>query len=433
MLSVSLQMIILIIFLFFAYVHCYLSYKKFDGAVFLIIGYMIFYGLYPLVDLFNGSYTVKDKTFFNVYLYVIFSLLFFLFFVRILRKRFAKFRFIYLITRIREVEIGYLHLCMFISVGVIFYFYARYHLIFRAIIEDKAIINQYSKFVINIVIPLFYLIFIASYVKLSSSNVARGKIQRFLLTLYYWLIGAYFLFYGRREFILLVLIFLLIRGMSGQLNNIFHPRKIPALIAAGLVIIMASNFYQNVRNELNNFATSGERVMISWEMFFDFDASSSNLEARPSLLRLLSIVMGGDEYGRHSHGALFSSNFQIAVPSFLYPNKSVVNEDYIISDTYGLDSTDYSASTAILFYADFGFWAYFLYPLFLLVYWLFVERVIKINDGDSLIVSITIVLFLVNLYNIEGGVTAYFVSMRNILMFVVGIKLIRFCKRIRMT
>jgi hypothetical protein len=301
-----------------------------------------------------------------------------------------------------------------ISAGVIIYFFLKYGLIFRVINDDLAIVNTYKQIVLSIAFPLLSLVSINSIARIL---ILKNRKKKFISFLFLVLISGYWLFYGRRELIF----HFLIMGLAWFVfSNGVISRKliINSLLGFGLIII-GSNIYQNLREDLMSYSINKEINLSKsfWDIAFDFESSSKNLGERSSALPMLSKIV--DEISLNeglSKGELFLISLENVIPSVLVADKMYVDEDLIVARQLRIPYTDFNTNLYSSFYIDFGLFSVLLLPLFLFMYYVFVSVVLVYLKHSSIFFVLVYSVALNMTLNMETGITSVFSSIRMILI-----------------
>ena len=402
----------------FALIYVFKKGRKIDILQILIISNVLFFGLYPIIDIIKQNYVATIGVFLISISYVFLTLTFLLFQFNVMmspRQR-SILRFTAYIQKVLSVPQNMVITLFLTAVSIILYFFLKYGLIFRVINEDLAIVNTYRQIVLSVVFPLFSLITISS---ISRILIVKIRKSNFLNFLFLGLITGYWLFYGRRELIFHVLIMGLAWFVS---TNGVISRKIVVngMLALGLIII-GSNIYQNLRSDLMLYSTTKEINLTKsiWDMAFDFESSDQNLADRTSALPMLSKII--DEISLNedlSKGELFLSSLGNVIPSVFSSDKTYVNEDFIVARQLRIPHTDFNTNLYSGFYIDFGMFSVFLLPIFLFMYYIFVSVVLIYLKHSSIIFILVYSEALSMSLNMETGITGVLTSIRLILLLV---------------
>ena len=400
----------------FALIYVFKKGRKIDILQILIISNVLFFGLYPIIDIIKQNYVATIGVFLISISYVFLTLTFLLFLFNVMmspRQR-SILRFTAYIQKVLSVPQNMVITLFLTAVSIILYFFLKYGLIFRVINEDLAIVNTYRQIVLSVVFPLFSLITISS---ISRILIVKIRKSNFLNFLFLGLITGYWLFYGRRELIFHVLIMGLAWFVSTK-GVISRKIVINGILALGLIII-GSNIYQNLRSDLMLYSTTKEINLTKsiWDMAFDFESSDQNLADRTSALPMLSKII--DEISLNedlSKGELFLSSLGNVIPSVFSANKTYVNEDFIVARQLRIPHTDFNTNLYSGFYIDFGMFSVFLLPVFLFMYYIFVSVVLIYLKHSSIIFILVYSEALSMSLNMETGITGVLSSIRLILL-----------------
>lgn len=408
------QIVILISLILISLIYIRKNVKKMNFFIFFIFSNLLFFGLYPLSDILRESYVVEIDNFVIIYSYILISVLIvgFCYNNFLSSNEKEKLEFTYLNELCRNINNNYLYSIYVLAFTIVIYFFLKYNFLFRVVVFNNPNLNLYSTVIQGVVLPLLYIVEIITINKIFSTKKSKS-IMIFIL----FSVMAYFLFYGRREFILGIFIFLLIFNINkGKNYNLFSVTNIPKLLIIGFFIIIASNFYQNIRGNIFSYSVT-KKIEIDkpiLDLFFDFESSNKNLDERGSLLSLLNVTVENVNKGNISNGVVISENFKTAIPSFLNSNKKSINEDALISKTFNMKSTDYSACIASLMLMDFSYLAFIFYPMFIFFTWKF-SLFLFSKITNKLINTFLLTLLILNAFTMEGSMASSFLFLRTLI------------------
>lgn len=148
---------------------------------------------------------------------------------------------------------------------------------------------------------------------------------------------------------------------------------------------------------------------------------SANVEKRTFVLGFLAQLEGYSATMPTAHGEDIASQLALAVPSALNGDKDLFfTEEQLANTLYGSDYQDEANSVLTAGAVDFGMWGIFLYPLIAaLIIRLFFEAI-----GETIPIFASCFIIIASFATIlepETDVTAYFIMMRNGLLFGAGI------------
>lgn len=139
---------------------------------------------------------------------------------------------------------------------------------------------------------------------------------------------------------------------------------------------------------------------------------AANVEQRTFILGFLGELVGYTDVMPGAHGEDMASQFELALPSVLYPGKNVYfTEELLSNDLFGAHYIDEANSVFTTGAVDFGLWGMFFYPLFfifLLRY--FIEFCGEVMPAFA--ACFVILLAISGLLEPEVNVTSYFISIR---------------------
>ena len=420
------QVLILTIILLLSVIYLNNNLKKATLIDFFLGSLIFFYVIYPLSDLIRNTLVLSNYTFLTVYIYLLLTCLILLVVIR--GKSRIAISFGLIIKQAVKISSKTIFLIYFIGFIFSLYFFYRYQLIFR-VLSQESIVNTYKMVTHTIIIPCFYFVLFVSYIQYLIVNKRNKKV------LLFYIISTliYFLFFGRRELILAILLLVFVWAFVKR-KNLFKITNIFKILLIGFVIILASNFYQNVRGEIMLYSINGQikRSKTVIEMLTDFDSSNDNLEERGSLLNLTNRLINKMDNGyKPLYGGIFMQAIENTIPSAFYKNKNVLNIDDIIASHFNLTATDFGASKFIAFYIDFGFLALFIYPLYNVCLWLIFIMLLKYVINEPILYLNISVLFIINVFNVESSIESDFLSLRLILISVILFYLFRFITKLK--
>lgn len=251
----------------------------------------------------------------------------------------------------------------------------------------------------------------------SSLILNKGKEKRLLNIIFICVTLIIFALNGRRSIINLAIIAIpllhLARGRS-----LYSMRNFLYFALAGLMLIIFSNIYQTYRGEL--LSVSGARESKSlpnlYEAATNFESTTDNLVARMAMWKF-NYAIANQQFMNDIHplfGELHWKTFLNAVPSFLWPEKTYIDADFIVASRYGLNGMiDYPTSNFSSMQADFGVGTILLYPFLVIVPMVFLA-LIRVRPDFYIICSGLIISELLNIETTGGSI---FMLFRNILMW----------------
>lgn len=372
---------------------------------FYLISFLIFYIAYPLSDIIRENYVVNFVDFLTIYIYLGFTLFFFLFlFSKIFKRNIINLiSFRYLICKAHQVSFGQIITVFGIAALFIIFFFVKYSLIFRGdsgVVRDTSFYNTMCQ---TFIIPCLFFVEVLCIVKLYFSKVAGLKKILFRFILLFCFI--YFLFYGRRELILFLLLFILLLSVIKN-TSLFRAKKLISYAFYGFLIVLFSNFYQNIRMDIWYYSITGEFKISKniVDLFFDFEASNNNLDQRTSTFYLFNKVLPiAESSDNYCNGEIFLNALNTVTPSLLIENKKVINVDDLIASNYSLNPIDYTTTIPMVAFFDFGYLSFILYPLWFIFVFVVVLQILKLFRSRPLPFVFFFVMFLLDLYNIEGA------------------------------
>jgi hypothetical protein len=416
---------ILMLILMIGWIYLYKKYKKLDVTDVYIISIILNYDVLPIINLVKNSHN-NDMTFQLLTLtYILLTTIAILLFFNIFIKKdfIIPVRYNVIIEQASKIDLKFSIFFFLLCMGIILYYFYFYRLIFRVPeYPYENILNHYNIIITSFVIPIFYLILLIVF-----SNKILNKTRIIIYSFMVIIIIFYFLFYSRRELILAILLIILVLSYKKK-SNIFSPSKLPIVFISLILIVLASNFYQNIRFELASYALTGKLKFEKsiFEYAFDFEASNDNLDKRTTMYQFNSTLFY-QLYAKNNeptYGEIFVQSFLNATPSVLLDSKKIVESDKIISESMNIEYTDYPTNIGGIFLVDFGMFSLILYPTFLILYISFFLYIIKLFYKDILL------YLLYFLFNVENTITGAIVGLRNIFIIIIFFKLIETIKYI---
>lgn len=406
----------------FAWIYLYNNFRKANILTLFTISYLLSFDLLTIIYVYKNDMKMDSIVSFFLLFYIFFSTFLIIIMCKVLLKKhyLESISFEMIIKKATLISDKLVVLSFLIVTIIIAYYFLRYNLIFRVSSEFKQIdiLNNYGIILSSFVLPLYTMILIISISKLSS-NYKRYKLF-YVLCMSFILI--YFLLYGRREFMLGILIIGIISTYQKN-SNLFSIKKIPLLLFSFIIIIIASNFYQNIRSQIALYSITNKFVMEKniLEYAFDFESSSKNIEDRTSIYEYTYMIM--DKFLRNDfevlNGKILFQSFINIIPSIIYPEKEVINDDYIINRTLRLSNKDRPNSIMASLLVDFGALSYLIYPLFMIIYIIISILLIHQNKRNTLLYLLLTSIMIYSLFNVEVVISNFFVNLRNMLILII--------------
>lgn len=150
------------------------------------------------------------------------------------------------------------------------------------------------------------------------------------------------------------------------------------------------------------------------------DSITSSTDDRSFIFNYVALLIHNSNKAQLPlYGYEFIVSFLSAVPSFIFnkQNLPVAMEDYV-HPLYGIPVYDAANSILVSGFDDFSFIGMVLYPSVIAILFLFFAKIIILNlKGSSRLFVVSIIIY--SIFQIEQSLAGYFVSMRNILIFIV--------------
>lgn len=382
----------------------------------LVISTVLSLGIYPISDVLNSSYNFDSSIFILSigYLFLSVGILYFLFVLFGSYKDKKNFSLVTCIQQAQSIPQKIVILSFVTATVAVLYFFYRYDLIFRVENDEISFVNTYRQVIQNVVFPLFNLVTIAAYSKIIGTGLRGNKINLILL----FFVTAYWLFFGRREFIFQILILGFLWYVSH--HNFLKFKTILYSSTLLVTMILGANAYQNLRAEIMLYSINGEfnTNKSLKEILFDFESSEQNLKDRPSALPLFSKILNEiDSNEKYSNGEILEASVLNVVPSIFFGNKKYINDDEIVARQLRIRDDDFSTNLFSSFYVDFGWIGLLLQPFFMLLYFLFSGKILSHLKSAPFFFILIFTEVLNSTLNIEIGVSGILSSVRLTLIF----------------
>lgn len=237
---------------------------------------------------------------------------------------------------------------------------------------------------------------------------------------------------GRRMVLHLVILLVLTYFVArGQIARMFATKNVVRMALAVVAVTLFSNIYQTARvNYLQHEALESDKQygVSLLDAAFDFDATKSNLEQRTATWRFHAWLTEYQLYDPSDvmGGRLVWEGFVSIVPRILWPEKSLVQEDFLICSYYsGMcphfspEGVDYPQTIFSVLQADFGFLYIFFMPLVLVsTLWVAgsVGRASKSNSWLAMRYGVIFGVSGVFIMNVEQNIGDWFNWFRNVVI-----------------
>lgn len=414
-----------------AWLYLYKTFNRLDILTLFVISYLLFFDLLTIIYIYKNDIKMDSLVSFFLLFYIFFSTFLIVFTSKLfLKKEYLESISFKVIIEKANILSDKLSILSFVIITmIVVYYFVRHNLIFRVSSEfsQSDILNTYGIIISTFVIPLYNMLLIISTSKLSN-NCKKYRLFYFSSLL---IIMIYFLLYGRREFILGILIIILISTYQKN-SNLFSIKKIPLLLLSFFLIVVASNFYQNIRIQIAAYSITNNFVLKKslLEYAFDFESSSKNIEDRTSIYDYTYLLMEkklNNEFEPLYGEILYQSILNI-IPSVLYPGKKVVNDDELINTTVKGIYSDMPNSVMASLLVDFGGLSYLIYPLFMITYIIITAFIIHKFRKNILLYLILVSIMIYSIFNVEVVIVNIFSNLRNMLILIVLMQIIYYLK-----
>jgi hypothetical protein len=196
-----------------------------------------------------------------------------------------------------------------------------------------------------------------------------------LFTLMLWLLFliVYGLFPGgARRFIAFIALMYLFFYFHKKDYTIGSFKNIVAPIIVVVVILLAFEGYQEVRNNLD--ISTGQEISISQAYKLltttsdDYQSLDENLEERPSPYPLIYEITTEQLDGiKLANGAIFTQSLLNVIPSIIFRNKQYINIDNVLADVFNFPPVDLCTTLVVLMQSELWLFGYILAPLVMVV------------------------------------------------------------------
>ena len=286
---------------------------------------------------------------------------------------------------------------------IIAYFYLNIGNIFsytKANLQENKQILKFAKIKNFIVIPLLFLLFFISILKIFNQ-------KKILLNLIFIITCLFFIsFFGRRilgSLLILSLIILYSQFHKKEFSNIFFKRIIILSFAASFIWISFSNYYLHLRKHNFNNPTIGSLL--------DYDITIKNFGSRPSpFFHLNQIVNSNDkDLLFQSNGSLIIQSIENSIPKKILSNKRFISEDLLISN-YALNTgqLDLSSNSLSLFIVEFSDVGVAVYLMFIISIILIYNVLLNLLRSNQILFLSFYSLAAITMFQIEIVTSTYF-------------------------
>lgn len=316
---------------------------------------------------------------------------------------------------------------------------------FQGLTNEEGVINPFAALVVSAAPTAVFSLGLLS----SKLNLSQTKVNKYLLFLIYgislitqliWFLGG-----GRRELVYAAVVFLLgLRFSYVGSRFILNRKNLRSLL---MVILVAPILYigwkafifirvLSYREPLLFSANLFEIIKFALIQYLSDDSKflevvqqheSKNLSTRTFVLNYLAQLIENTTYKPPLLGQDLWSSFLNSIPRFVFNNKSslLLNEN-LYNERYGLPITDNADSLYFSAYGDFSWLGTFIYPLILFLvfnlalrFLLFSKLPLFVNFGFAALTRLS-------LTGGEGNVTSWIVTFREILIFFIIFKLLHY-------
>lgn len=380
------------------------------------------YGFLSFVDGLNGlCYYADSYDILSTHTYAGIMLLS-IFIMRLLKAdSLRSFDLKYLLSLINRISVSGLRsmslVVIFIYLISYYYFGAIYY---RTAFEDESYavlkniedVPYYVSVITSLVNELILIGSSAAYALVVKDKRIGGGRNGVIIG--YAFMAAYFFIatrLGRTTIIQMLFIWLVF-----YLSSLANKPKITKLLIYGslalAVVVFASNYYQTYRGGRN------QGVLVSTAIL-NFDATLEGLHSRQTMWVFLNQIMQRrltDDISPDILGALTVNSLAYCLPAFLSSSVKMVNDD-LISIIYQIPMTDYPSNDIVSLYADYGFAALIVYPVFVFVYILFFSQITEKIKKNTILALVFSFLVLKQFLSVENELSSYWLTIRTALIY----------------
>jgi hypothetical protein len=246
-------------------------------------------------------------------------------------------------------------------------------------------------------------------VSASGSSNRSWRNLGYMLMLMYLLVASLL---GRTTVIVMIFIWAALYFASATIKPNMLKLAAYGFVALNLVLFL-SNFYQTYRG-------GGNQDIPTFEALLNYQATFDGLRGRQTMWVFLSSIMEARSVlgiAPEIPGIFALNSFVYSLPTFLVSGVKMVNDD-LISAIYIIPLTDYPSNDVVTFFADFGYWALIIHPLWILIYALVFKSVIKFSRRRaSFFVLICYFILIKQMLSVENETSSYWLSLRSLFIF----------------
>lgn len=275
--------------------------------------------------------------------------------------------------------------------------------------------------------------------------VAQSLVGMFRMVIIFWLfyhaerklnlitllilfeVGSTFVAYGRRELLVLVVLFFFVRYLKN--NSLGFKQVISGLLVASLVSIYLFPAFLTFRDGYIQSRSMGLSTMEYFDMGIENLSKTYTVLDDVSRVRISSRLSGTSSYIRQilnqqehkspMYGEAFLRYFSVTIPRVLYPDKPLEHPEAHITRHYAIYVGDPSTTVASAGVADFGVGGALIAGIFVgLIFGIGQKLGIVMLIRSPLIGSAIFLNFLYIALNYETATTTYFSAIRDSLVLI---------------
>lgn len=382
------------------------------------------YGFLSMVDGLNGQCYNNDVYEVAVTHIYAFAVLFLIFIMRLVAAHplsvfDVKCLSDHLLTIDRPILLKIAFWVLFVFVLVYFYLVKVYYpTAFEDAYFESKDIESVPYFVLvltSLINDMFLMGALAAFALTIRNLSASGSSNRgwrnlgYMLMLMYLLVASVL---GRTTVIIMIIIWAALYFASTKIKLNMVRLAAYGFVALNLVLVL-SNFYQTYRG-------GGNQDIPMFEALFNYQATFDGLQGRETMWVFLSGIMEARSVrgiAPEMPGIFALNSFVYSLPTFLVSGVKMVNDD-LISAIYLMPLTDYPSNDVVTFFADFGYGALIIHPLWILIYALVFKSVIEFSKRRAdFLVLICYFIFMKQMLSVENETSSYWLSFRSLFIF----------------
>lgn len=408
--------IFLIIILVMVYAFLKKRWQSIDLFDIYIISVAVYFGVYSLVDsLFNNLSNYNLLLIIWTHLLVFITTAIMWLCTRLLPnkvRRFIELR--YLIEILKKTTLASNVLFFLFIIIITLYTYFKYGILGKA---DLSLLNDslpYSLVSIRNLVPsIAYMLCLTTIIKLKSNAKLNFKYILWAIML----LGSLFIIfiYGRRMFFGVLLLQILIFSILAN-KNIFKMKNSKNIMILAIVMMLASNIFQNYRSIIYSVNSNSSNVPGFSESILSFDKTTDNLKDRTAIWRFNYLITEKHLKGNlrvSEPGITVAQGFANAIPSFLLPSKSIYDLDSTVALGASLPILDYPSNLYAYLEFDFGYLSIFMLTIIFLPIMIILIILLIATKSHPILFAFVACNIINNLMNVETTYSFLLIMLRD--------------------